>query len=241
MELIKGKTKAYISNRKSIQLAEEIFAIGAYFEHQGRKNSLVAAARMAIEHTICRPAGVEMKMILQCHNGCKSILESYQLDEADLIRFEFARIGDHKAEEKIRFVLDNLKDIVQFLKEDEATLMMGFVLDHVQNTDREASNLIAFLKKLKEIKGYVQVKNKAEARIQTLFQDRKKAILDKLSHQKVSSPEQVETVKKISSFLAEENPEQSKKLRDLLLRDDLHDLLESGNLLRIFDGGLLSK
>jgi len=235
MELIKGKTKAYISNRKSIHLAEEIFAIGAYMDYQGENESLVKAAKMALEYTVCRPAGVEMKMLLQCHNSCKGILAHYQLDEANLLRYEFARMGADRKEDRIKFVLNNISDIAEFLKEDEGNLMMGYVLDNIPGTKKRGTTLVSFLKGLEGINGYDEVKRKAEGSLIEFLSERKSALMERFGHQKVSSPEQVERVKRLSKSLDETDLKKSSRLRKLLLRDDFDDLTKKNDLPRVLE------
>ena len=226
MEMIKGRTDAYISNRKAVQLAEEICAVAAYFEvrHEGKR--LSDAARLALEYTISRPAGIEMKTILQCHKSLKGILDSYTLDDAGLLRYEFARIPESDVDLRIRFVFDNLKDIAEHLKEDEGNFMMGYVLDHLGDTASAGSGLREFVSGLDQIGRYEEIKRKAQGYLTEFLLKRKRHLKEKLLLKKVVSPEDVERVKCISQMLDESNPETSKKVRDFLLTDSFFAMVE---------------
>lgn len=236
MELIKGKTKAYISNRKSIQMADEIFAIGAYMAHLKEKEPLSAAAKLALEYTISVPAGAELSTALQCHNACKSILENYALSEADLLRYEFARIPEDSVKRRIRFVLENVREITKHLKEIDGDFMLGYVLDHARQLRTKASTLQNLVHALKEVSGYKEVKTRAEGLLMEELALRKKALAASLDTQKIKDMQDVALVKRIDELLHERTPEQSKKIRELLTKDDFHELLAGGKILPILRG-----
>lgn len=236
MELIKGKTKAYISNRKSIQTAEEIFAIGACMAYLKKKEPLSAGARLAVEYTISIPTGADLPVTLRCHNACKTILENYSLSEADLLCYEFARIPETSVERRIRFVLENVKDITKHLKEIDGTFMLGYVIDHAGRLQAKASTLQKLINVLKGVSGYTEAKRRAEGALMEELATRKKALAQSMDVQKVRSQEDVALAQRIDQLLNEKTPEQSKKMRELLMQDNFSELLAGGRILPLLKG-----
>ena len=227
--LLKSKTKAYISNRKAIQLAEEIFAIAAYMESRGLADFLVRAAEAALRYTICMPLGIEVKTVLRCHNACKGVLETYELDLADLLRYEFATLGEDQAEARIRFVMENMEDIALRLNEEEANFMLGGVLDLICANSSRTHLLLPFKQGIEKLDGYDELKRRAVGRLQEVVVERHRALMEVLSKAKITSPEQAERMKKISGLLQQPGGTQGGKLWDFLLGPDFHNAIEKDN------------
>jgi MoxR-like ATPase len=132
MEILLTKTDTYISPRKTVHLVEEILGLSAFFKTQGKDNSFIKAAQIALTHVLGIPFKIKSELLIQIHSNLKRILTDQAIDEADKIRIALAKRTNH--DQLIHYLKKNIRYVKKHLPFDETDKLLSQVVEQAENT-----------------------------------------------------------------------------------------------------------
>ncbi|MBE0426930.1 MAG: AAA family ATPase [Nitrospirae bacterium] len=202
LEVLTGSGDRYISPRRYTMLADEILIIGAYYLYTEESKYLEKAARMALNYAIALPLKIELAKLYSLHNNFRQFLdiEGAKNTKVMQLRAEIARLRND--EEKTEFIIRNLKDIAEHLKQDEATNLMGLALEKCK--DKERALLPDYFNALRTIAdgvGFDDIKRSVTSEYRIAWDAGIQELIQKLGKMKLGSAEDSSYLEEINKYL----------------------------------------
>lgn len=156
----------YVSPRKSVQLADEILAIGAYHRYAKKEKYLEEGAKQALIYTLSVPLKIDPKLLLKIHGTLKGCLSIKGMSKTEKLRAGYAKLAS--LENKVKYIEENIEEMAEQLNQDEMEKMVSTAIEDAISKEKNQL-LIPIRDALAKVCGFNELKRRVEGNLVILI------------------------------------------------------------------------